>query len=53
MRAHLDTSHHCFIVNFMQTQSSQNTQRTFKFSEAFLSDVVEPEVRPLLAQGET
>lgn len=40
-RAHLYTSHNYFIVNFMQTQSSQlkHTKEPFKVFAAFLSDV--------------
>lgn len=54
-RAHLYTSHHYFIVNFIHMQRSQlkHTKEPFKFSAAFLSDVEHPEVRPFLPQEET
>ena len=55
MRAHLYTSHHYFIVNFMQMQRSQlkHAKEPFKFSAAFLSEAEHPDVRPSLPQEET
>ena len=45
MRDHLYTPHLYFIANFMQTQISQNTKESLKFSAAFLSDVAQSVVR--------
>ena len=53
MRVHLYTPHPYFIVNFMQTQISQNTKESLKFSAAFLSDMAQSVVRHFLGQEET
>ena len=53
MRVHLYTPHPYFIVNFMQTQLSQNTKESLKFSAAFLSDMAQSVVRHFLGQEET
>lgn len=48
----LYTAHQYLLVNFMQTQTSQNTKEPVRFSASFLSDVVQPEGRPFLGQEE-